>query len=1188
MEASLESAVSSAAGQASSSAAIGAASSSKRARSDDSAGAGAARGVAGANDAVTSLMGDGLDRGEAAAAAKAIADLAGATVAMAEQGALAITRLAEAGHAVAILNAGVMRPLLSALTAHPSSDPVLRSLCALLTKLADAGNLTADAPWLVEASCLLIQALAARSDDKQAAVNSCHALAVLAEHASLQLSSDTAMPFVTALGEGVAHEAVALAGCTAIRHLCEVPGNRRLLLAAGASAVLLSALQTHGNRRDVVAGACLALLRLFADVASSAEVDDARFAQALQAAISKHAGDALVERHAFAAVKQLLAARPSAVSRFANSGLAAAAVAALRREGASPLVQRSALAALAPLCAHAASADTLLAAGTATAVSSLLDETSDSSLAADCCLALKCLCEGATGFEHLRGSGAGAALVKALGKFVDDGNITHLACHALASLAQDGASISPLIAAGVIGSAVAVLQRRSELHDVPVSAQVCCLLHAICLDEGQRRALADAGAIAALAGAVRASCGSDAVNGPAGRALGLLCALAAEDDTICERLWDAAAHTALFAIMQSTEQLSLGCICCNAIGHMAADEMHARFIAREGALDATADMLHRMGLRNGNLVCSSLLVVDKLVAVIGEDVQLDVRSVGAALIDMLLSHRAAADRKVALSALLALRKITEHSAEFAQKEVQWLCSYGAGEAAIGALRKHCTGAHEAVAHDSKMAEAGCRLMSQLVHYGMSQLRLMRAGAAEALLHVLQVCASDDFVFDLACDLLDGLVWASPAPETGALADGTAFAMLVNGFANRVAAGKNVGDGFYAAGPLAALALDSAFIDAERAVQLAAPAGSGITVSAVAQLPEFSSALLFYRAASVQSRSASSGDSPLLHCLPGLANYSERVHANFAWKARHGSGSDVESAANAVASLQQSNFDCTMNVRLAASVGSQAAVDTLLNAAGDEVTLSALLTASACGHARLVDHLLHHWSADPTRADCLALILAAQFGRLEIAEQLLSADVEVSPAVEDCSPVWLAARNGHLDLVARLLSDSRADPSALRNAAIRMASRSGHLPVVQWLLADERLGVDPDASGHAALEAAAAGGHVDVLQALLADPRVDAGHYMQSEYDSSDDAGALQGEGLPRSTRLVLLRQPSVVRALVLPPLRPGDDASAEGGDAPAAPLRHAYRAADVHAWGAAAWRRRRHAVLAKLAPPLEE
>src|SRR2546426_6337866 len=81
-----------------------------------------------------------------------------------------------------------------------------------------------------------------------------------------------------------------------------------------------------------------------------------------------------------------------------------------------------------------------------------------------------------------------------------------------------------------------------------------------------------------------------------------------------------------------------------------------------------------------------------------------------------------------------------------------------------------------------------------------------------------------------------------------------------------------------------------------------------------------------------------------------------------------------------------------------------------------------------------------------------------------------------------------ARNGHVDVMKLLLADSRVDPAADNNDAIRSAAANGHIDVVKLLLADKR--ANPVAVGNAAIKHVARNGHTDVVKLLLAHPRVD--------------------------------------------------------------------------------------------------
>lgn len=71
----------------------------------------------------------------------------------------------------------------------------------------------------------------------------------------------------------------------------------------------------------------------------------------------------------------------------------------------------------------------------------------------------------------------------------------------------------------------------------------------------------------------------------------------------------------------------------------------------------------------------------------------------------------------------------------------------------------------------------------------------------------------------------------------------------------------------------------------------------------------------------------------------------------------------------------------------------------------------------------------------------------------------------------------ASNFGHAEVVRLLLADSRVDPAANENEAIRYASRYGHHEVVRLLLADSR--VDPAAIGNQAFQNASVNGRIDV-------------------------------------------------------------------------------------------------------------
>ena len=68
---------------------------------------------------------------------------------------------------------------------------------------------------------------------------------------------------------------------------------------------------------------------------------------------------------------------------------------------------------------------------------------------------------------------------------------------------------------------------------------------------------------------------------------------------------------------------------------------------------------------------------------------------------------------------------------------------------------------------------------------------------------------------------------------------------------------------------------------------------------------------------------------------------------------------------------------------------------------------------------------------------------------------------------------MASYYGQVDVVKLLLHDSRVDPSADNNYAIRTASFNGHAEVVQLLLQDPR--VDPSDRENDAIQFASSGG-----------------------------------------------------------------------------------------------------------------
>jgi hypothetical protein len=107
--------------------------------------------------------------------------------------------------------------------------------------------------------------------------------------------------------------------------------------------------------------------------------------------------------------------------------------------------------------------------------------------------------------------------------------------------------------------------------------------------------------------------------------------------------------------------------------------------------------------------------------------------------------------------------------------------------------------------------------------------------------------------------------------------------------------------------------------------------------------------------------------------------------------------------------------------------------------------------------------------------------------LDVVNRLLQ-DSRVDPSARSNEAIRKACENGQLGMVNRLLDDGRVDPSAMENDAIRGASQNGYLHVVNRLLQDQR--VDPSSADNEAIGYASHNGHSDVVERLLEDTRVD--------------------------------------------------------------------------------------------------
>lgn len=300
---------------------------------------------------------------------------------------------------------------------------------------------------------------------------------------------------------------------------------------------------------------------------------------------------------------------------------------------------------------------------------------------------------------------------------------------------------------------------------------------------------------------------------------------------------------------------------------------------------------------------------------------------------------------------------------------------------------------------------------------------------------------------------------------------------------------------------------------------------------------------------------------------------------------------------------------------AAQSGIIAAVDTLLRhppAGTPQNVGAALRIAASRGDAAMVDHLIDTWHAgsSPESSDAEAALWAgAGGGHLEIV-QCLVARCGVDPTGGSNAALAQAAMHGHIPVFGWLLDQEKAVSPVLLLSALRHACREGHAALAALLLQDCRLHLlhDPDVDHHDAelgsgkdggsedgssssarlLHDAAAAGHVGVVQLLLEDPRVSRSRCEACMASSPGRYGA--------PIARLLMRQPEFLRVCLLSHKLPTGAAAAkatagaEAGagaaattDAPASSVPcHHYSLEDVHAWAAAGWQRRRHAVLSRV------
>ena len=187
---------------------------------------------------------------------------------------------------------------------------------------------------------------------------------------------------------------------------------------------------------------------------------------------------------------------------------------------------------------------------------------------------------------------------------------------------------------------------------------------------------------------------------------------------------------------------------------------------------------------------------------------------------------------------------------------------------------------------------------------------------------------------------------------------------------------------------------------------------------------------------------------------------------------------------------------------------------LLFEAGAAVDRRALYVAARQGHSKIVQMLLENGAAKEKSKLHGAFVVAAEFGKSEVATLLLAAgaDAEAIIAEGAQTALHLAAEGGYVDTV-RLLLEARADTNTAAGSGetpLHAAVWDSQLEIVRLLLeakADTNKGrVD---CGATALHFAAVQGELEIFTLLLqakADPNLPVYPRWDAEYDNPFDRG----------------------------------------------------------------------------------
>lgn len=164
----------------------------------------------------------------------------------------------------------------------------------------------------------------------------------------------------------------------------------------------------------------------------------------------------------------------------------------------------------------------------------------------------------------------------------------------------------------------------------------------------------------------------------------------------------------------------------------------------------------------------------------------------------------------------------------------------------------------------------------------------------------------------------------------------------------------------------------------------------------------------------------------------------------------------------------------------------ALMETSLYFSGGPPASKNIADAVLVGNLETVKALLDS-GVDPSYQNNKALILAAQYGHLEIFKLLLE-DARVDPSDQNNEAIIKAAQSGHLDIFKLLLSDDRVDFSDHDDKVLIAAAEFNHVDILKWLIQDAR--IDPSAKNiETAIMFAAYNGYEDIFQILESNDRL---------------------------------------------------------------------------------------------------